>query len=488
MGTKGIEATTLFVITLLFFITLKTHRSYIGQGDEPHYIVIAESLTLDRDLELSNNYRSPWLKDFDPNDHHSVKTPDGRERPFHSIGLPILGIPIYAFAHGYLNLTARLFGPTTKDKRWIFTKNMFSFSMMLLGAFFSILLFRFFQDVTGRSKLAWIMALLFSLAPPLLSYSLVFFTELPTAVLITFLMWKLYKKEPFNVIHAALIGYLPWLHTRNYLIAIAFLLIFWIQEGVKGKRINFFKRLGGLCRVPTLIVFVLWGGILLANVHLWGGLSPTAAWKGIPFKPFDPAYLPISLPALFFDRSQGLFVFAPLYLFFICGYALLYKRNPEFARHIVIIIACYTITFAGYKQWWGGWSPPPRLLVPIVPLLALGVLMFVRAAADQKSWRWPVPLMLGGTFFLSLLYWQVPKLLWNQEDGINLFLTHWLGKVGTNVQDLLPNFFWVPYTPQWMALVYAALLLFINTLTFADLIKGRTPVSKKLSQPKKFVA
>src|SRR5207244_11647611 len=35
---------------------LTTHGKYSASGDEPHYLIVAESLAADGDLDLSNNY------------------------------------------------------------------------------------------------------------------------------------------------------------------------------------------------------------------------------------------------------------------------------------------------------------------------------------------------------------------------------------------------------------------------------------------------
>ena len=43
-------------IVFLFTWTLTTHGKYSASGDEPHYLMIAESLRTDGDLNVANNY------------------------------------------------------------------------------------------------------------------------------------------------------------------------------------------------------------------------------------------------------------------------------------------------------------------------------------------------------------------------------------------------------------------------------------------------
>src|SRR5690242_11857845 len=85
----------LFFIPLLFLITLKTHRTYAGGGDQSHYLLIAESLLSDGYLRMENQY--PASKIFLPHlvesPGHSVRTPLKSIFPMHDIGLPILMLP-----------------------------------------------------------------------------------------------------------------------------------------------------------------------------------------------------------------------------------------------------------------------------------------------------------------------------------------------------------------------------------------------------------
>jgi hypothetical protein len=185
-------AWTLFAVVLLFLVTMKTHRTYMGQGDEPHYIVFTESLVFDRDLDVSNNYTSPYLRTFEFIDRHIPHPipPKEIQYSWHSIGLPLLGIPSMLLAR------AQLLGrSTTKDNRWITVKNTFSFSMMIVAAAFAVFLFGFFRSLGMNDAIAWWGALLVSLTPPLLSYGFLFFTELPAAFMIISLSASGY---PFN--------------------------------------------------------------------------------------------------------------------------------------------------------------------------------------------------------------------------------------------------------------------------------------------------
>jgi len=43
-------------IIFLFVWSLTTHGKYSASGDEPHYLMITQSLAADGDLDVANNY------------------------------------------------------------------------------------------------------------------------------------------------------------------------------------------------------------------------------------------------------------------------------------------------------------------------------------------------------------------------------------------------------------------------------------------------
>lgn len=55
MGNAKLRWLLIFLV-LIFVWSLMTHEKHSGDGDEPHYMMIAHSLAFDRDLEISNNY------------------------------------------------------------------------------------------------------------------------------------------------------------------------------------------------------------------------------------------------------------------------------------------------------------------------------------------------------------------------------------------------------------------------------------------------
>jgi len=68
-------------------------------GDEPHYVIMAESLRLDGDLDLAGDYsdgRLPWLQPQGLTPHVKPGAAEGSGYSFHGPGLAFLLLPFHS--------------------------------------------------------------------------------------------------------------------------------------------------------------------------------------------------------------------------------------------------------------------------------------------------------------------------------------------------------------------------------------------------------
>jgi hypothetical protein len=94
-------AAALFAAAFLFYCAWGTRVPGAAgpQGDEPHYLVMAQSLLSDGDLDLTDEFAAREYAPFYGGDlapHTSPNTPPGRLYSMHSPGLPALLLPAYA--------------------------------------------------------------------------------------------------------------------------------------------------------------------------------------------------------------------------------------------------------------------------------------------------------------------------------------------------------------------------------------------------------
>src|SRR5439155_374140 len=73
------------------------------EGDEPHYLMVADSLLRDHDLSLERDYAEGRYRAFHPaplEPHYRVRGRGGEIYSLHAVGLSLLVLPAYALA-GY---------------------------------------------------------------------------------------------------------------------------------------------------------------------------------------------------------------------------------------------------------------------------------------------------------------------------------------------------------------------------------------------------
>ena len=110
---RAIERWSLTSISIAIFVATMavaglaaqklTGTSLFPSGDEPHYLVIAQSLWRDGDLKIENNHERGDYREYFPADlepHYLTRGTDGEIYSIHPIGIAVILAPVYALA-GY---------------------------------------------------------------------------------------------------------------------------------------------------------------------------------------------------------------------------------------------------------------------------------------------------------------------------------------------------------------------------------------------------
>jgi hypothetical protein len=115
--------------------------------------------------------------------------------------------------------------------------------------------------------------------------------------------------------------------------------------------------------------------------------------------------------------------YAPLYLLAAPGLVALRTRHPIVWRDVCLVLAVYLLLVllpvTNFHGWRGGWSPAARFLLPVAPLLWMGVASYAAAAGGVG--RAVVAVLVAAQLAINAFVWQFPKTLWNDGDALSAF-------------------------------------------------------------------
>lgn len=411
----------LFAVVLLTLLGLSSHGTYAGSGDEPHYLAITHSLAFDFDLDLSNNYgpSEPLIGDgTQAPEAHVQPGAGGVLRPVHDTGMPMLFAPAVRVLAPTASWTASHLSASTMRRLRLTPSGLYrkllSLMMALVGAWLACVLFDALMTIGATRRAAFWTAMLIALSPPLVIFSILFFTEIVSALLclLAFRAIALGRVSTTAgwVGAGAAAGLLLLVHSRNVgivagLVLLAAMRLF--REGPRAGLAAFAAPLAVLVAVRTAVVHACWGTFITTPIA-----SP-GSWTG----PGDVVRVAFTrLAGMLIDQEFGLLPYAPVYALAIVGLVALWRADRTLARNVAIVAGAYVLTillpFTNPIGWTGGWSPAARFMTPVVPLLALGL---VRGFAVVPR---PVVLaVLALQVGLDAYFWQQPKNLWNDNNG-----------------------------------------------------------------------
>jgi glycosyltransferase involved in cell wall biosynthesis len=356
---ENLYAILLFASTFLYYMAFNLHNNLVGfkgrrglnllNGDEPHYLIVAESVIQDHDFKLDNNYASnPWGLQAS----HVVAGGDGLYSA-HGIGLPLLIAPFYHV--GGLLLTQAF--------------------LSLLSALLVTYVYKSCLRMVTNREASFLAAAILGFASLLVPYSNQIFPEIPMALILVLSLYYLCVK-PLNslkgryiLLLGALMGYSPLLKTPYIAFAIPFT-----------AYIAFTSRENRLQRLTLYLTPIVVLGLVLAAYQ--------QAAFGNPLKTpqtFQAGNVVDGLLGLMLDRNYGLFTYSPVLALSIAGLPRFYHASRRvFAVASTLFLTLY-LTSSAWVSWHGGWSYPARLIIPVVPLAALP-LAYSIAQHRRRAW------------------------------------------------------------------------------------------------------
>ena len=418
---------------MLFFLvvwTMTTHGKFSDSGDEPHYLMVAESIVSDGDLDVGNNYRNGdgrWFgADTLEAGPHARVTRQGATWSTHDVGVPVILTPIYAVASRVSRLVPNSFLTAIRQPRGLFAYSLVSLTLVALTAFGMSLVI---SGWTRREPPSYVLAAaaVLALSPPVLSHAFLVFPETLALFVISAVVWtcclarhELSQRRMFCL--ALAVGCLPWLHRKYSLLALGVMLLVAYQQR------QWFRRQSP-SSLATLLALVALPQLALHawTWHAWGNIGGPQMLDSLPF---SISGIQRGSLGLLLDRERGLAGYAPIYLVLPACWVLAWRDVRAYAVPIALLF----FPMAAFAVWSAGFSPAARYLVPLMPLLAAPI----PRAMGYSALKWialPFALM---QLAVTAAVWQTPRTLWPKEQGTNGAL-ELLGAIGRAYERLLPS-------------------------------------------------
>ena len=372
-------------------------------GDEPHYLVMTQSLLTDGDLRIEDNHARGDYREYFPHElepHYLTRGTDGEIYSVHPVGLPVLALPAFWLA-GYPGVVAML---------------------VLMAALAATLLWSWAKQVTGSTDAAtfgWAAA---AVTSPFLFNSFTVFPEVPAALAVMIaLAWRPDAATTgVLVVRGLAVAALPWLSTKYApMAALIGLVVMW--RSVRSMRAAL--ALGLPCGVGL-------GGWFLFFYAYWGTFSPSAPYGSQ--QNMAIGNLVRGFPGLLFDQEYGVMALAPVLVLALAGLVMMFRQPGGTARRaveVVAVLGALLATVGAFHIWWGGSASPGRPVTSGVLLLGLPVAWcFARVRAGEiAAVRAGCHALLATSLAIAVILVTVRQgaLLNNGRDGSALLL-EWL--------------------------------------------------------------
>ncbi len=422
--------TVVFLVGLTVFGS--TGLSRLGSatspgGDEPHYLIIAQSLWLDDDLAIENNHaREDYAEYFASplRPHYLTRGVDNEIYSVHPIGLPIVMAPVYGVG-GYpaVILLLAAMGAAAGTLMWGWTSKT-------CGSL-------------GASSFAWAAV---CLSAPYLGNASMVYPEIAAALCV---MLAFVPHEPeagparwirTTVVPVVAIGALPWLSTKYAPMAGVLALVaaarLWHARAHPTGRDTRARRLAITLGIPAISVV----GWLLFFHAFWGSPLPSVPYGGDTQTRLS--HVLVGAPGLLLDQEYGVLPYAPVLVLGLTRLVTMARgggRPRRLAVEIALVTTALLLTVGAFRIWWGGSAAPGRPVTSALLLLGLPIAWQYAAARSATRRAWYRLLLLVGLSVTVLIVTMAGGLLAvNLRDGPSTLL-EWLSP-NWHLWALFPSF------------------------------------------------
>jgi hypothetical protein len=381
------------VVAFAAYLMVYDAMNPVTTGDEPHYLLVAESIAFDGDVDLRNDYASRertlrvvGVFPLPPNLQAAVYKDSGELRPLHGVGLSALLAP----AVGLGGLTgARVV-------------------MVLIAALLAHQLYFLLKDLGLRRRYriaAWIAV---AFCMPVVPFTSQIYPELPGALIVVVVLRIIVRRtvSPWALAMGSLAtSALFWLHVRYFPISFALLagLLYaatsdrpagtaspakrgfrersrFVGADLKRHFVAARKR-WRTATVPVLVPYaVVLVSFVLAFQHWYGSPDPRTPYYAYSTTTLGGgglrAVYDYGLHDLF-NPLVGWIPFAPVHWLGLAalGCVIVWFGWPAAAA--IAVAVAYELTLASSAPL-GGWGLPARYLLIVIPLIAVPIAVVIQ--------------------------------------------------------------------------------------------------------------
>ncbi|MES2201872.1 MAG: hypothetical protein V4498_06450, partial [candidate division FCPU426 bacterium] len=330
--------------------------SWNNTGDAPHYLMMADSLAYDHDVELSNNYKQGDQREFYKGvlEPQGVGRIDGRQISNHLPGLPLLLAPAYFFGG------------------WVGARMLLALMAAVGSALFYLLSLR-----SGfRPRLALFGWALLAFSAAWWSHSQIAMVEMPGGLcfLVLLCVWK---------------GILPRAMAPLGITLMALMSLRYVPAACAFAALDFWMlRKKGIARslgAPFFLALAV-AAIMVYNKVNLGDARPlevvdeSRGW-GVFIR---PSLVPHYFSGLMIDQEYGWLPYSPVFALSFFGVWSLWRRDRGLAAQSVLPALAYIGPIAAFPWWWSAMAPN-RYLVCLTPFFALWALEAWRAWGNRAA-------------------------------------------------------------------------------------------------------
>lgn len=449
---------------VLILVMFSASRMGFGKeplvGDEPHYLLIADSLVNDGDVDLKNNYQQETYRNFYSNDISNTRFPTTvnpqnnyqeslnrpAERHINLVRFPSLSL--HWFSYHTIGLPLLVAGPYKA-----LGLDGVVILMLCIAIGVALLTYRWALTVTRHALPALISTGIIVLSLSFIGLSGKVFPDLPIAGLLLGTVMLLERKRQTwwqQVLIGLSLAAGYSLHPKTILMfgtiaAFASLNILHSKDSAQ-------KRAGLLLCLflPAIIGIGVIEWHLLATQGIWNPsdlYSKQTLWENSPVLGVFSSWL---------DPTKGVLINNPAWLLALIGLPMWYRAAPKQFVRIVLIILPSLLLFATFRDWSGGFAPPGRYLLEVMPLLAPAAGLYVWKSETGFFWL----SVLGGLQLFMLIM-----------SLVNQLGTVELGVANPVVSALIDGSGIEPAEIVWLAILVIAIL--VLALSWLFLSKGK---------------